>query len=310
MTSMIGRKRSVTLLLSLVLGLVGRECLAAPESASARPLKSFWVPAFEKVLIPDNADAYVGKTIQLKADPSDAVRVNLGYRFIAKNVGPINAVVGGIPYSVEPGSMLTRRKATGGRIAELPADAMILCQEPVQRNLTQALASAATLGLTQIAARYATDVQLCAVDADRDGNIERLFLGGAKQQQDLEFTTIDPVPYDYRENYQVADVRFVLHLVKRMFGGPVLVAGVQRTDGGVTDVSILWFERNGKLVSQPVIIPIKKGDFPHEIKIGSAVLSVKAYDEVSGVADIEFSKFFDLERIDWAIAPQTIYIYY
>jgi len=211
--------------------------------------------------------------------------------------------------------MFTRRMATGGRIAELPADALILCQEPVQRNLTQALASAATLGLTQIAARYATDVQLCAVDADRDGSLERLFLGGAKQQQDLEFTNIEPVSYDYRENFKVADFKFALHLEKRMFGGPVLITGLERaavdaTPGGTTPLSVLWFEKNGKLVSQPVIIPIKKNGLPQEIKLGSAILSVKKYDDISGVSDIEFTKFFDLERIQWAILPQTIYIYY
>jgi hypothetical protein len=42
---------------------------AASASESPRPLKSFWVEDFEKVIIPSNSD--LGKTVQLSLDGSE-----------------------------------------------------------------------------------------------------------------------------------------------------------------------------------------------------------------------------------------------
>jgi hypothetical protein len=301
--------RAALALLSLFLLPVDQYAHAASASESPRPLKSFWVEDFEKVIIPSDSDLYLGKTIQLKLDGSQALRVDLGYRYIAMLDGGVDATVGGLQQSLPAGSLLTRRKVSGGRISELPEGAVILCREPVQRNFGQAMASAATLGITQLAARYATDIQLCAVDADRDGKIEKLFLGGAKQQQDLDFTDITPVSYRHQENYRVGDVKFVLHAFKNIWGSINLFAAVE-SNGRWSDVSSLRFETDGKLTNHKTQIPVKKAKLPYEVKFGSATLLLKHYDETTGTVDVEVTKDFDLQGVDWHFAPQTIYIYY
>jgi hypothetical protein len=295
-------------LLAVVIG--GRvEAEPTAPAPTAGDLKSFRVDDFEKVIIPSNKDSYLGRTVQLKTDRSEMVHIKLGYKFVALNEAAINAVVGGIPFATSPGSRFTRRNAKGGRLAELAPTALILCQEPYQRNLAQSLASASTLGLTQLAARYAEMVQLCAVDEDRDGKIEKLFLGGAKQQQDLEFTVIDPVPYQYRENFEVKDAEIVLTLVKRLWGTPVIVAFVNGPSGPI-EVSRLRLEMNGVMTNQEFMMVIRKDKLPQEVKLGSAVFSVTKYDAEAGTADVEFSKFFDTQMVDWFVAIKTIYIYY
>lgn len=295
----------------LVAVLMGAHAEAEPRSPApaAGDLKSFRVDDFEKVIIPSNRDAYLGRTVRLTTDRSEMVHIKLGYRFVALNEAAINAVVGGIPFAAPPGSRFTRRNAKGGRLAELAPDALILCQEPYQRNLAQSLAAASTLGLTQLAARYAEMVQLCAVDEDRDGRIEKLFLGGAKQQQDLEFTAIDPVPYQHRENFEVTDAEIVLFLVKRLWGTPVIGA-VLNGPGGLVEVSRLRADMNGVMTNQEFTMVIRKDKLPQEMKLGSAVFSVTKYDPEAGTADLEFSKFFDIQRVDWFVAIKTIYISY
>lgn len=281
---------------------------AAPAPAPT-DLKSFRVDAFEKVVIPSNRDDYLGRTVRLKTDRSEMVHIRLGYRFVAMNEGAINAVVGGISFTAPAGSQFTRRNARGGRLAELAPNALILCQEAYQRNLAQSLAAASTLGLTQLAARYSEMVQLCAVDEDRDGKIEKLFLGGAKQAQDLEFTAIHPVPYQYRENFEVDDAEITLFLVKRLWGSPVLLAGLNGPRGAV-GLSRLMFDMDGAMRYQETTIKIRKDNLPQEVKLGSAVFSVTKYDAEAGIADLEFSKFFDTQKVDWFVEPETIYIYY
>lgn len=290
---------------------MGGHAEAGSESppAAAGDLKSFRVDDFERVVIPSNKDSYLGRTVQLKTDRSEMVHIKLGYKFVALNEAGINASVGGIPFAVSPGARFTRRNAKGGRLAELAPNALILCQAPYQRNLAQSLAAASTLGLTQLAARYAEMVQLCAVDEDRDGKIEKLFLGGAKQQQDLEFTAINPVPYQYRENFEVNDAEITLSLLKRLWGTPVIVADLNGP-GGPVEFSRLRLDMNGVMTNQQFMMVIRKDKLPQEVNLGSAIFSVTKYDAEAGTADLEFAKFFDTQMVDWFIANKTIYIYY
>jgi hypothetical protein len=297
----------------LVAVLIGGRVEAKPPPPAPAPtagdLKSFRVDDFERVVIPSNKDSYLGQTVRLKTDRSEMVHIKLGYKFVALNEATINAVVGGIPFTVSAGARFTRRNAKGGRLGELQPNALILCQAPYQRNLAQSLAAASTLGLTQLAARYAEMVQLCAVDEDRDGKIEKLFLGGAKQQQDLEFTAIDPVSYQYRENFEVRDAEIVLFLLKRPWGTPVIVADLNGS-GGLVEFSRLRLEIDGVMTNQEFMMVIRKDKLPQEVKLGAAIFTVTKYDAEAGTADLEFSKFFDTQMVDWFIANKTIYIYY
>ena len=301
---MFGRaaKRAVAPLAFSILAAIG-------GVARAGDLKPYRSEAFEKVIIPDNAADYVGRTIRLTADKAGMAYISIGYRFLATNQRRIDATVGGIPYSVPAGSLFTQRKVKGGRIAELPAEAMILCGMAYQQNLGKSLASAVTLGLTQAAARYMEKVQLCGVDADRDGAMEKLFLVGAKQPRDLAFTEIMPVPYQYRQNYAVQNYRLAISLQKFWLGGPGLVVGLLSGDKP-DPLDGLWFESAaGKMEHQKAVFSFNPSKLPQEIRIGSATLVVKRYDEAAGTVDVKFTKFFDNQKVDWFIAPQTITIY-
>lgn len=283
---------------------------APPASAAGRSLKTFRVDEFERVIVANNADAYMGRTVRLKLDRSEVVRVNLGYRYVSAILGDVEATVGGLPQSITPGEVFTRRNVSGGRIAELPADAVILCRASEMHNFAQGLASAATLGLTQLAANYAADIQLCAVDGDHDGRIEKLFLGGAKRQQDLEFTSIDPVPYEHDENFPVKGFAFVLYATTGLFGGdPLLIAAIEQK-GQITDVTTFRFETNGKMADQRRVFPVRPRNLPQEIRIGASVLTIKGYDPAAQAVDVEFTKYFETQKLDWYIAPNTIYISY
>lgn len=277
--------------------------------AQAADLKPYKAEEFEKVIIPDNAADYLGRTIRLTTDQAGMAYLSLGYRFLATNRTRIEATVGGIPYSIPAGSLFTQRKVKGGHITELPADAVILCGRAYQQNLGKSLASAVTLGLTQVAARYMENLQLCGVDADRDGAMEKLFLVGAKQQEDLAFTSIMPVPYEHRQNYVVEDYRLAIYLQKFWFGGPALVVGLQGADKP-KPIDGLWLEGpTGKMEHQKAVFSFKPSKLPQEIRIGSATLVVKRYDEAAGTVDVKFTKFFDNQKVDWYFVPQTITIY-
>lgn len=304
--------KSITLVLLASLFLIGitRPAFAAPSSASSRALKPFRVEEFQKVLLPDTTNSAVGQRVRLNTDGSEVLRLNLGYRFIARMSAGFGATVGGMPQTARRGELFTRRKVSGGRLSELATNALILCREPVQHNFGQAMAAALTLGLTQAGANYAENVQLCAVDEDRDGAVEKLFLGGAKRQQDLEFTSIVPVPYEYRENFPVEGIRFVLYATTGLFGGdPLLMAGVER-NGQRTHIDVLRFETNGVLVNEKAVVPIKKGKLPREIRFGSAVILLRSYDANTGIIEAEFVKYFDTQVLDWSFSPNTIYISY
>lgn len=305
-----GKRGALLGLASLVLIAIAAPSWAAQAPAGGRSLKTFRVAEFERVIVPDNADAYMGRTVRLPLDRSEVVRVNLGYKYVSAILGGVEATVGGLPQSIAPGEVFTRRKVSGGRIAELPADAVILCRASVMHNFAQGLASAATLGLTQLAANYAADIQLCAVDGDHDGRIEKLFLGGAKRQQDLEFTSIDPVAYEHEENFPVKGFAFVLYATKGFLGGdPLLIAAIEQS-GRITDVTSFRFETNGKLADQTRVFSVKPRKLPQEIRIGAAVLTIKGYDPAAQAVDVEFTRYFETQTLDWYIAPQTIYISY
>jgi hypothetical protein len=135
-------------LLSLILASPSGSSFAASTSEDASALKPFRVDELENVVLPRDSDVYVGRTVHLKTDKSETIRMNLGYRFIARIDGRIDAVVGGIRQFLPAGSILTQRKASGGRISSLPVGALILCDRAVQHNFGQTMASAATLGIT------------------------------------------------------------------------------------------------------------------------------------------------------------------
>jgi hypothetical protein len=292
-------------LLPLVLSILA----AIGSGAQARDLKPYRAEDFEKVIIPSNQGDYLGRTILLTADQSGMAYLNLGYRFVATNQTRIVATVGGIPYSIPAGSLFTRRKVKGGHIAELPADAVILCGMAYQQNLGKSLASAVTLGLTQAATRYMEKLQLCGVDADRDGAMEKLFLVGAKQQQDLAFTSILPVPYQHRQNHQVEGYHLVIYLEKYILSSPSLVVGLQ-SGGKPAPLAGLWLERaDGKMRYNKTNLNLKTSKLPQEIRIGPAVLIVKRYDDAAGTADVEFVKFFENQKVEWSFPQQTITIY-
>ncbi|CAN5818844.1 hypothetical protein BH11PSE1_BH11PSE1_20580 [soil metagenome] len=282
---------------------------AAPASATEQSLRTFRVDPFERVIIPRDDDAYLGRTIRLPLDGSEVVRVPLGYRYVSTILDGVEATVGGLPQSIGAGEVFTRRKASGGRLSELPADAVILCRAPVPQTFAQELAAAATLGLAQLAGNYAQETQLCAVDGDHDGRIEKLFLGGAKRQRDLEFTSINPVAYEHAENSPVNGFAFVLYATTGLFGGdPLLFAAIEQ-EGHITNVSTFRFEANGKMVNQKRAFSVKPRNLPQEIKIGASVLRIKGYDPAAQAVDVEFTKFFETQKLDWYI-EHTIYILY
>jgi hypothetical protein len=294
------------LLLSLGLGWQGH-AQTSPETPAG--LKPYRIAEFEKVVIPSAPDAFAGKTFRLKVGGPEAIRFSLGYRFIAMNSEPISAKVGGLDFTIPPGEIFTQRRVKGGAISDLPASAVILCQAPVQRSFAQGLVGAATLGITELAARYTADVQVCGVDADVDGKIEKMFLGGANRSPDLGFSDVPPVRYEAQQNFEVQGVNLAVRVTNVMFFGPQITVGVMNGKN-FTPLTSLSFEKGGKMVSSTVAEGIKVKKLPQDIEIGSAVLTIKSYDPGEKIFDIEVKRDFETARVDWYVAPQTIYIYY
>lgn len=295
------------LLLSIALG--GQASQAQTPTAAAAELRPYRIAEFEKVVIPSAPDAFAGKTFRLKVDGGESINFSLGYRFIAMNSEPISAKVGGLDFTIPPGEIFTQRKVKGGAISDLPADAIILCQAPVQRNFGQALVGAATLGITELAARYLSDVQVCGVDADVDGKMEKLFLGGANRSPDLGFSEILPVAYEAQQNFEVPDIDLAVRVTNVWFFGPQITVGVMN-GRNFTALTSISFEKDGKMVRSITTESIKVKKLPQDIAIGSALLTVKSYDPVEKIFDIEVKRDFEAALVDWYIAPQTIYIYY
>lgn len=295
------------LLLSIALGWQAGHAQAPP--AAAAELRPYRIAEFEKVVIPSAPDAFAGKTFRLKVGGPESIRFSLGYRFIAANSEPISAKVGGLDFAIPAGEIFTQRKVKGGAISDLPANALVLCQAPVQRSFAQGLVGAATLGITELAARYLADVQVCGVDADVDGRIEKLFLGGANRSADLGFSDILPVPYEAQQNFEVPGISLAVRVTNVWLFGPQITVGVMR-GSNFTELSTLSFEKDGKMRNSTVTESIKVKKLPQDIEIGSAILTIKSYDPVEKIFDIEVKRDFETAVVDWYIAPNTIVIYY
>ncbi|ODT89159.1 MAG: hypothetical protein ABS78_02900 [Phenylobacterium sp. SCN 70-31] len=293
-------------MLSIALG--GQDSLAQTPPAAAE-LKPYRIADFEKVVLPSAPDAFAGKTFRLKIKGDTLISFGLGYRFVAMNSEPISANVGGLEFTIPPGEIFTQRKVKGGAMSDLPAQAVILCQAPVQRNFGQALVGAATLGLTEFAARYLSDVQVCGVDADVDGKMEKLFLGGANRSADLGFSDIVPVAYVARENFAVPGVNLAVRITDVLLFGPQITVGVMNGQK-FTALSTLSFEKNGKMVRSTAYESIKVKKLPQDIAIGSALLTVKSYDPIEKMFDVEVKRDFEVALVDWIINPEVIYIYF
>lgn len=295
------------LLLSLGLGWQAGHAQTPPETTPA--LKPYRIAEFEKVVIPSAPDAFAGKTFRLRVGGPESIPFRLGYRFIAMNSEPISAKVGGLDFMIPPGEIFTQRKVKGGAISDLPASAVILCQAPVQRSFAQGLVGAATLGITELAARHMADVQVCGVDADVDGKMEKLFLGGANRSPDLGFSDIPPVAYEAQQDFEVEGVKLAVRVTNVILFGPQITVGVM-TGQNFTALTSISFEKGGKMVSAIVSEGIKVKKLPQDIEIGSAVLTIKSYDPVEKIFDVEVKRDFETAKVEWYIAPQTIYIYY
>lgn len=286
---------------------LGQSASAAPASDTGRTLKAFRVGEPQAVVLPGEPSDHLGKTTQMRINGPEALRFDLGYRLVAKTDVDIKAVVGGLPMYLPAGSTLIQRDVSGGRLSELLEGAVILCSDPVEHKSIKTLEAAVSLGATQLASRYSRHVQLCAVDADNDGLLERLFLAGSKQQQDLEFTNVQPVSYQHWNNYKVKGVHLFVHAISGLLRSPALVVAIG-VDGDWTNPNKLWLETNGALQEHNPAIAIDRANLPQDLAFGSAKLRILAFD--GQTVNVELVRDFDVQRVMWILGPKHIYFQY
>lgn len=279
----------------------------AADPAPKLKNKSFQISGPRLVLAPGEAPTTLGTTLHVR-EKDVIFSAPIGYRNAAELLEPVTASVAGLQLTMEAGAVLAEHTAKGGYLADLPADALVVCEEPKQ-DLAKSLIGAVTLGLTSLGARYSAWTQLCAVDADRDGSIEKLFLAGAKQPEDRVFTEIAPARIAVSSSKPIPDSR----------------VDVVYFDGGALNSENVEFQvymRGAKLTLDRVYFsddpadkgarwytPIKAKKLPHPIVYGASSLTVLSVDAASKTAEVRPESGFAPTEINWRLQPQYIYVY-
>jgi len=261
------------------------------------------------VILPAEAPNAAGSERRLM--PGDTVmRAPLGWFHTAAIAEDVTVEIAGVSETITPLSQLwaviSRR---GGDLSSLAEGAPIFCGE-LRTNAVAAVASSLTLGLSSVATRVARQRRFCLVDSDSDGRFDRAFLVGAKRAPDQIMVPITPVAYREARNVPIGEGN---HIEIGYSGGGLLGSAnfpVGFYVGGVRQPIDLMLTGDGRGIVRTSAAPnFRSRRIPMAVTIGSAQVTVLAFDSQSKGATIRYDRDFQWTPVSVSYRPQTIYVY-
>jgi hypothetical protein len=144
--------------------------------------------------------------------------------------------------------------------------------------------------------RHGVQTQLCLVDADKDGLVEKAILAGANKSKDQVPVEIVPTKISVMQDVLLPGVS----QAQIRFAGKVGWLGDIAFDLQVIENDRPLIFQNGRTLVNPK-------NLPQTVDIFGAILLVESYDKASQVAKIKVVKGFD--PFEYGIQTTTTYVY-
>ena len=288
-------------------------CLSMPVVAAPAGPKPFTALTTGMVMLAPENPGVVG-TERTMRENDEIFRARLGWFASATIAAGVTAHIADADWAIPQTALLQRAIVfAGGDLADQPRGSIVYCDTP-KAGLAKGLLNGITLGLSQLAARFAKETQLCVMDSDANGDFDRAFLVGLKKPEDRKTVTITPVGYTTASDRPVDGDSYVhvRYLDGGLLSGPSLamdarVGGVAQGLAGIT-------MRAGAAQSLPVFVPasqsVKLKKLPQSMRFGAAALTVTAVDPVAKTATVRLDSNFAWTPVRFRYPVQTIYIYY
>ena len=213
--------------------------------------------------------------------------------------GDLNLTIAGKTTTLPKGTQLNLARGVAGKAGkELEEEARVFCA-PAQNNwnMAKGLANLLTLSLFASAERFQPNTQFCVVDTERDGQVDKAFLAGAKKADDLTPVEIQPTPISVERDVPLPG----LSEARLRFAGQV---------GFFNDVGVdLEVIENGRpLVYQNGRTLVPKGKLPRDVTIFGASFTLLAYDPKTKVAKMRWNRGFNPGEYNVTTTTTTTYI--
>ena len=227
---------------------------------------------------------------------------------------PVSVAIAKFSHDMEAGTKLDPVLVSDKTERLTGASGRIYCGE---NQRTRSKFGEAMLG--DMFSKYEVNVRFCFVDSDQDGKLDRVFLGGAKDEADQEAREIEPVAFTSRmfeadddageiEMYvkrliqkrgQEDKIEFGLRMTKN--GVPLGFSYIMTISGGKAQQTYPTFKTNPKKVPYPSQFTDVLG----------STIAVHGVDAAAGTAQIMVKRPFAMQLFKpVTIQVQYVYIYY
>jgi hypothetical protein len=221
----------------------------------------------------------------------------VGRSYVAILDTDLAVTIAGKSFTLPKGTDLNVARVGGGAAANIADTRAVFCAASQNNwNMAKGLANLATLSLFARSQRHGVETQLCLVDADRDGMVEKAILAGANKSADQVPVEIAPTKISVMQDMPLPGVS----QAQIRFSGKAGWLGNIAFDLEVIENGTPLYFQNGRTVLNPK-------DLPQTINIFGAILLVESYDKASQVAKIKVVKGFD--PFEYGIQTTTTYVY-
>ncbi|WP_420606094.1 hypothetical protein [Novosphingopyxis sp.] len=162
--------------------------LLAPLLVAATPYQAQMLPT---LILPNNEIISTLGVEQVVKDDETVLEAPLGWVVMAEVGNDLELSFSGLTSQVKAGDMMHGTILTGG---DLVGRQLGFCMYP-KSDLAKSLASALTLGISDLATKISKDTQFCVYDVDQDGNLDHSLLVGAKSKELIQQMVIADTPY-------------------------------------------------------------------------------------------------------------------
>lgn len=210
---------------------------------------------------------------------------------------PVEISLIGKSFGFQKGDLLVRADVSGAASGQIGAMAVTLCGDP-QVNIAKNLMSASTLGITSIFNRTGSFSQVCLIDGDGDGKLEKAILAGVKSMKDAAPVAIAPTEYRLVEN--------------EPFGGDsvarIRYRGETGLVGGHVSFDLEVREKGQPLLFSNVRTQLSVKKLPQRVMLMGAVFMVKSYNPYDGHVVVDVEQGFRNSEYGITTTTTTTYI--
>lgn len=266
-----------------------------------------------ETMVPADTEIPLGEPVTVK-EGDVVLRAKIYDTEVATLTEPVSVAIARFSHDIEAGTRLDPVIAPRETEQLTGTGGMIYCGEN-QRTRSQFME--AMIG--DWFSKFDTVVRFCFVDTDKDGKLDRVFLAGAKDEDDQAAVEIEPVAFERRtfrpeDEADILELRvdrlirkrnrddkieFRLHLIRD--GNETIFSYLASSDGGPIEETYPTFKTDPRRVPYPSRFPDVLG----------ASISVLGVDAEQGTAQIRIDRRFSTRLVKpVSIQYNYVYVYY